>query len=146
VRNPRTAFRILLVVQVALGLLGGWLSLAGRGDLPASLRQYALAQPTPAGAELWLGFLFIVLAIVATVGAFVFWRPARPLWAGSFLLACVVAPFYPPAVQTSLPSTLQSVATALSGLLFGLMYFTPDVAALFDVAKPAAHPDEDSIR
>jgi hypothetical protein len=132
VRSPRTTFRLIVVAQALLGLLAGWQSLAGRTDLPAPLQQYALTQPPPAGAELWLGLIFILLSIITTVGAFMFWPPARPLWAGSMVLAFVAAPFLPPAVQTSLASALQSAAVGLTGLAIGLMYFAPNVAAQFE--------------
>jgi hypothetical protein len=130
-RHPRTTFRAILALQVIVGLLAGWQSLAGRTALPTPLREYTLAQPELAGVQLWFGLLFALLAVVTTVAAFLFWPPARPLWVGSFALAFFAAPFFPPTIQTSLASTLQSAAGALAGLLVGLMYFAPSVAAQF---------------
>ena len=144
-RNPRIKFRLILVIQAVLGLLAGWQTLAGRAHLPAPLREYALSQPPAAGAPLWLGLLFAVLAIVTTVGAFLFWHLARPLWVGSFVLAFVAAPLFPPAVQTSIASTLQSAATALAGFLIALMYFAPEVAAEFTSRGAAVASDTSSV-
>ena len=144
-RHPRAVFRTILALQVIIGLLAGWQSVAGRAALPAPLREYVLAQPELAGAQLWFGLVFTLLAIVTMVAAFLFWPPARPLWVGSFALAFFAAPFFPPTIQTSLASTLQSAGTTLAGLLVGLMYFSPAIAGQFQPPPNGAsgHADTD---
>jgi hypothetical protein len=144
--NPRLTFRLIIAAQAIVGILAGWQSIAGRGSLPSPLREYALSQPDPAGAELWLGLIFLILSIVTTLGAFLFWPPARPLYAASFALAFLAVPAFPPVVQSPLASTLQLAGTALSGFTIALMYFAPEIAALFHrrsspdsaVGEPAA--------
>jgi hypothetical protein len=138
VRNPRFTFRLIIVAQALLGILAGWQSQAGRSSLPSPLREYALDQPDPAGTELWLGSLFLILSIVITVGAFRFWPPTRPLYAVSFVLAFLAAPALPPVVQSPLASALQLAGTALAGFIVALMYFDPSVAALFNRSQAPA--------
>jgi hypothetical protein len=138
VRNPRFTFRLIIVAQALLGILAGWQSQVGRSSLPSPLREYALGQPDPAGAELWLGSLFLILSIVITVGAFRFWPPTRPLYAVSFALAFLAAPALPPVVQSPLASALQLAGTALAGFIVALMYFDPSVAALFHRSQAPA--------
>jgi hypothetical protein len=138
VRNPRFTFRLIIVAQALLGILAGWQSQAGRTSLPSPLREYAMGQPDPSGAELWLGSFFLILSIVLTVGTFRFWPPARPLYAVSFVLAFLAAPALPPVVQSPLASALQLSCTALAGFIIALMYFDPSVAAQFDRSRGAA--------
>jgi hypothetical protein len=144
VRNPRLTFRLILAAQAILGVLAGWQSIAGRTSLPAPLRDYALGQPAPAGAALWLALLFLVLSIVTTIGAFLFWPPARPLYAASFVLAFLAAPAFPLVVQSQLASTLQLAGTALAGFIIALMYFAPAVAAQFERSSGSSRPLDSS--
>jgi len=112
--------------------------MAGRSSLPSPLREYVLSRPDPAGAELWLGSLFLILSIVTTIGALRFWPPTRPLYTGSFILAFLAAPIFPPTVQSPLATTLQLAGTALAGFIIALMYFTPEIATQFK--RRAAFP------
>ena len=78
----------------------------------------------------------ILLTIITAVGLYRFWRPARPLYLASMALAYLAAPVTPPVVQTSLASMLPSLAAVLSGLMVGLMYFSP-VASEFGHRRDA---------
>jgi hypothetical protein len=86
-RKPRLTFRSIVAAQAILGVLTGWQSVAGRTSLPSPLRQYALGRPDPSGAELWLGLLFVILAVVTTVGAFRLPVQRSP---GSLLPSCTL--------------------------------------------------------
>jgi hypothetical protein len=132
----RRLFRASVIGQFLLTVLSGTAGALERNTWPEQLRLYALSRAEPSNFELIAGLFFIFLTIVTAVGLYKFWGPARPLYLVSIVLAYLFAGFLPPEVYGGLQSTFAFAGATLSGVMIGLMYFSP-IAAEFVAGRSA---------
>jgi hypothetical protein len=128
-------FRLLLMVDCVVGVIGLVFAVASPYYLPPELRAYVEGPPVEElswhDAFLLTGVLvMLILAVVTTVGLWRFRRWARGvrLWYG---VACFASAFSSgPVVITGLASAVISLGTVIEGGLLALVYLSP-VAAWF---------------
>jgi len=133
-------FRALLIVWVAAAAVGGVISFTCDSSLPQELQRYAGDQPVATVSRqtaFVLGLVGLVLGIVATVGLFVFWKPARPLtltlWAAGFVITGPLGP----TVELGWTAAFYELSAGLSGVVLALAYFSP-VRDMFERRSHAA--------
>jgi hypothetical protein len=128
-----TYFRTLLALHVLLivgELTSGQLTRAG---LPEPLRNYLeLHYKTPektVGTNLealaWVSLFGMTLLLVSMIGLWVLWRPARMLFTTYLLCLAIAIVLSGPLVESSLTSVLAFMNTIISGLILGMIYFSP---------------------
>src|SRR5687767_10907811 len=99
--------RLLIVVEVLLTVGSVVASFLGESSLPEPLRTFEAEQSdAEIGRKLVvlfsLGLLLLIAMVVAWVGLFIFWRPARRLYLAATVLALLLTPFFGPYVETGL--------------------------------------------
>lgn len=114
---------LLVAVSVAVGVVGeAW--------LPEPLRAFeearAEANLTPNDwVVLGAGIPLIIVALVSSVGLMFFWRPARPLYLASLIVAIMLTPLGGPYITSGLEEALDCVSMTVSGVILALIYFSP---------------------
>jgi hypothetical protein len=133
--------RILLVAEVVFGalfLISSYFSLA---TLPAPLRAYMEDQsevgPRDLVVKLALFIPLLTAGLVARVGLFFFWRPARVLFLIQIIAGTLLMPFSRPLVATGLSYACESTGVTITGAILSLVYFS-SLKGLFEKPKSAA--------
>jgi len=67
----------------------------------------------------------MVISLIAAIGMFFFWRPARVLALIGTLLALVALPFSEPFVATGLATLFNEGSSILWGMVLALAYWSP---------------------
>jgi hypothetical protein len=124
----KTLLRILIVAEVVGYALGFVASFILESTLPEPLRAYH-GQTEFSGwvhALVGVGLCMLVLvAVVARIGLFFFWRPARPLYFASMIGALLMAVLGGPDVSTGWEDMLDTMSAIICGIIFALIYFSP---------------------
>jgi hypothetical protein len=120
--------RGLVVAEWALALAaaaaGFWLWDA----LPPALRDYEPPEPELFGSivpALGVAFLLLPLALAASFGVLVLWRPARWLYAATHVVGVAIGPLFGPAVQPAWVGPLYDLGTLCGGGALALLYLSP---------------------
>lgn len=128
-----TYFRTLLLLYVLL-IFGELASGPATIDtLPEALRKFAQDQydnpEKSVGANFQaLGLVLLAclaMMITSLVGLWLLWRPARMLFTVYLLSLAVAIVLAGPLVESSLTSVLAFMNTIISGLILGMIYFSP---------------------
>ena len=129
----RRQFRILLVLDYVVFVIGVAFAVASPYYLPPELRAYAEGPPTEEfslrDALLLSGVAaMLILSVVTTVGLWRFRRWARGVRLWGDVVAFASAPFFGPVVMTGLASAVCSLGTVIEGGLLALLYLSPMAA------------------
>ncbi len=126
-----TYFRALLFIYTLL-VFGELASVPlTMNSLPESIRKFSEEQWKEELPEDQAGPLAIVslcglaLMVVSLVGLAVLWRPARMLFTVYLLLIAISVVLSGATVQSELTSVLSFMNTIISGLILGMLYFSP---------------------
>jgi hypothetical protein len=125
---PSKSFlRILIVVEIGLGILGGVVSQLTASLLPESLRAFSEAefQGERGLVMLRVAFPVIILSLGSSIGLFFFWRPSRVLYLISTVLWLLLSPFFGPHVDAGWGTAFEDAAMIVSGVILALVYFSP---------------------
>jgi hypothetical protein len=128
-----TYFRTLLALHVLLiagELTSGRLTISG---LPEPLRNYLELQyknpEKTIGPNLealsWVSLVGMGLLLTSMIGLWMLWRPARMFFTLYLLCLAVAVVLAGPVVESSLTSVLAFMNTIISGLILGMIYFSP---------------------
>ena len=125
-----TGFRVILASSVAAGIVGIIVSVLSEASLPFELQSYMSRQSDgPFSGQDMLGFVIwvpaMVISLIAAIGMFFFWRPARVLALIGTLLALVALPFSEPFVATGLATLFNEGSSILWGMVLALAYWSP---------------------
>ena len=125
-----TGFRAVLGSSIAAGLVAIIVAILSEAFLPIMLQQYVFTQAaSPMSARMLVAFLIwvpaVVITLVAAVGMYFFWRPARVLALIGTLLALAALPFYEPTVETGLAIFFNEGASILWGMVLAIAYWSP---------------------
>lgn len=136
-------FRILLAVYILIAVASGISDFATRNMLPEPLREYHAAEyASEMSQNDWLlafgGMTVLALAVISTIGLFLFWRPARLLYTLSYVITYVLIFLMGPTVSTPLTAFLVDLGTFLGGVIWALIYFSPLKEYFEPVREPAA--------
>lgn len=125
-----TGFRVVLVSSVAAGIVGIIVMLLSEASLPFELQRYVSrqsAEPLSGGnliaVVIWVPAM--VITLIAAIGMFFFWRPARVLALIGTLLALAALPFSDPFVATGLATLFNEGSSILWGMVLALAYWAP---------------------
>ena len=138
-----TYFRALLLLYVTL-IFGEIASGPATMDsLPEPLQKFAQEQyenpEKSVGVNIALLSVFVlfgmVVMLVSLVGLWFLWRPARMLFTIYLLCLAVVIVLAGPLVESALTSVLAFMNTIISGLILGMIYFSP-LRDYFDAPTP----------
>jgi hypothetical protein len=138
-----TYFRTLLVLHVLLiagEIASGQITISA---LPEPLRNYLeLQYKSPEktiGPNLealsWVSLFGMGLLLSSVGGLWALWRPARIFFTAYLLCLAVAIVLAGPVVESSLTSVLAFMNTIISGLILGMIYFSP-LREHFDAAEP----------
>jgi hypothetical protein len=130
----KAAFRILLILIIVTATGGEIISLTSIASLPESVQAYIRSSSgvtAPNHAIRILSAAGLLLTIVAFVGLFLFWRPARQLFVLAWLLARCISLFLGATFESAWAATLGSVSDSLEGIVIALIFFSP-VANFFE--------------
>lgn len=138
----KTSLRLLIIAEVVLGIGSVVAYYLGETSLPEALRFFESEKfDDTAGPALIivLGLMVLLLLalIVAWIGLFVFWQPARLLYLVTTVLALLLMPFFGPYVETGLSYTLTEAASIVAGIILALVYFSP-LKELYERREPEA--------
>jgi hypothetical protein len=125
---PSKSFlRILIVVEIGLGILGGVVSHLTVSWLPEPLRAFSKAESQGERALVMLRVVFplIILSLVSSIGLFFFWRPSRILYLISSVLWLLLLPFFGPNVDAGWGKVFEDAGLVVSGVILALVYFSP---------------------
>ena len=129
-RATKTTLRLLIVAQFLIGIGGLVVATFARPASTVALSDKA--EPFEYGLPLSFATIllacFIVIAVAALVswiGLFVFWRPARPLFLITTMLLLLPTLLGGPHVSDGLSATLWEVVSIITGVILGLVYFSP---------------------
>jgi hypothetical protein len=126
-----TYFRALLLIYTVLvfgELASGPMTL---DTLPDAVRKYAEDQweqgppSETADALMLVSFGALVLMFISLSGLWLLWRPARMLFTVYLLLLAIGLVLAGPVVESALTSVLAFMNTTISGLILGMLYFSP---------------------
>ena len=137
-----TYFRALLLIYTSL-IFGEIASVPLTMDsLPETLRNFAEEQWSQELPDEQVNSLALVslcalsLMVVSLTGLFLLWRPARMLFTVYLLTIAIAVVLSGSLVQSSLTSVLSFMNTIISGLMLGMLYFSP-LRKHFDKLGPA---------
>lgn len=132
--------RILIVAQVASRILAGCLGIMTEDSLPPELRSHGWIRTETAAEswplQLWLGPPLLVIYVLASIGLYAGWRPSRFMYLVYVLFLILVVPMIAPMVETGLTYAAGLCATALSGVILGVVYWSP-LREQFEKARPS---------
>lgn len=125
-----TGFRVVLASSVAAGIIGIIIMMLSEASLPFELQRYVSQQAAgPMSARdlaaivIWVPAM--VVTLIAAIGMFLFWRPARVLALIGTVLALVALPFSEPFVATGLATLFNEGSSILWGMVLALAYWSP---------------------
>ncbi len=121
----KRAFRGWVIASVFLMIAWIAADFATVGHLPEDLRAFQTREPemTPA----FLGIIFVGLALmaiygIATVGLFLFWRPARVLYLIGSIGGFSIPFFLGPTVSSAISNAMAYLDCAVSRFILELLY------------------------
>jgi hypothetical protein len=120
--------RGLAVAELALGLAATAASFCLWDSLPPTLRDYE-----PVESELFesmlpgigLAFALLPLAIAASFGVLLLWRPARLLYTATAAAGIAITPLFGPTVEPTWVGPLYDLGMMNSGAILALLYLSP---------------------
>lgn len=127
----KSYFRVLLVLYAALifgELASAQLTIK---TLPEPIRKYAEDQwieslPKERAETLEVvSMAALTLMFVSVLGLWALWRPARLLYTVYLLCIAISVVLAGPVVESELTSVLSFMNTIISGLILGMIYFSP---------------------
>ncbi len=137
-----TGFRVVLASSVAAAVVGIITMVLSEASLPFELQRYVSKQSAgPISARdlimlvIWVPAM--VLSLIAAIGMFFFWRPARMLALIGTLLALAAVPFSSPIVATGIATLFNEISSISWGMVLALAYWSP-IATRFE--KPGSSP------
>ena len=140
-----TYFRALLFIYTLL-IFGELASVPlTMNSLPESIRKFAEEQwkeelpQDQAGPLAIVSLCGLALMVVSLVGLSVLWRPARMLFTIYLLLIAISVVLSGATVQSELTSVLSFMNTIISGLILGMLYFSPLREYFDQKQEPAEH-------
>ena len=127
--NHALTLRILILAEIFLALACIAVGFFNEALLPAALREYQMAQDeAPWGWREWLLFAWCLPALPLTLSSWVsLWRGrrnARLLYTISWVATLPLLLFLQPEVMSSLGQFVDTAACLVSGMIFGLLYFS----------------------
>jgi hypothetical protein len=122
--------RTLIVMEIVLGFTSVVVSFITEPMLPEPLRAFVNAESEEAITAydmilLAFGIPLILLFLVSSIGLFLFWRPARILYVVTIVAGFVLTPIFGPYVDAGWGRIFEDAAVVVSGVILGLVYFTP---------------------
>jgi hypothetical protein len=134
--------RTLIVAEIVIGIISIVVSSFTESTLPEPLRAFSEAQTeseitTRGVAMIAAAIALIILLLVSSIGLFFFWRPARILYLLTLILGIAMTPFFGPYVDAGLGTAFEDIAVVISGVILGLVYFSP-LRELYEKPKVAA--------
>ena len=137
-------FRALIVVDFFLSIFTIAAEAAFMWTLPGPLRDYVhrtyFDWSVPGVFLFFAGVAVIGATIIAWVGLFLYWWPARVIYVGAWGAWVLLMAVSGPSVMTAPGNAIHLAEAVIGGMLIGMMYFTPEVSEKFDEAElePAA--------
>jgi hypothetical protein len=114
-------------------------------SLPESIRKFAEEQwkeelpADQAGPLAIVSLCGLALMVASLVGLSVLWRPARMFFTIYLLLIAISVVLSGATVQSELTSVLSFMNTIISGLILGMLYFSPLREYFDQKEEPAEH-------
>jgi hypothetical protein len=126
----RNQFRALVVFTLLLTILSIVYDFFCADPIAEKLFAYQdILEPDWSDTKLYLLAgtisLAVLTALVGFVGLLVFWNFARHLFLSACVLFLVITPFIGPYITSGANQALYNVVNVLSGLILGLVYFSP---------------------
>lgn len=126
----KTTLRMLLTAEIVLLIASVAASSLGESSLPEALRTFESAPSEDAADPVMLatfGFFGILLValVVAWIGLFVFWPPARRIYLATSVLGIVATPWFGPYIETGWSTALGEASTLLAGVILSAIYWSP---------------------
>ena len=122
--------RILIVVEISLGIISVVVSLLTESALPEPLRAFVKAESE---AEMAVGTMImiattiplLILFFMSSIGLIFFWRPARIVYLTATVAGLLLTPFFGPYVDAGWGTAFDEAAILVSGVILALIYFSP---------------------
>lgn len=132
----KRSLRVLIVTDFLLLAVSVVVGIAGEAWLPEQLQAFEQARAqadmtTNDWVMMVLGLLLLIAVLVAFVGLLIFWRPARPLYFATLVVAALLTPFDGPYITSGLAQAFGDVSLIVSGIVLAVIYFSP-LRALYD--------------
>jgi double zinc ribbon protein len=123
--SPKRLLRTFILIQIPIGfLLGAAGFLLNRNASPEIQSLLAYKDSIRPGA-MPLGIAVLIALLVANVGLYLFWRPARTLYLVATIGALLASLYLGPFVNPGPADFLETALDAVGGIILGLVYFSP---------------------
>ncbi len=128
--NMKKVLHLLIIAEIVFASLGIIIDLYLEKTLPQEIQEYIVRSEM---AEITysqffaviFGVLLIILLIVAWIGLWKLWRPARRLYTLCWLCGLPIYLFLEPVVYyTPLGAIFSEICTLSAGMIFGAIYFS----------------------
>jgi hypothetical protein len=128
------SFRILVVAEILLMIATMVSDFLTGYQLPEELRPFHMGggsngPDAELNASEWVlafgGLSIVALAVVSLIGLLFLWRPARPLYTLTYIIAFPVLLMAGPSVSTAITDTIGELSSFLGGVIWALLYFSP---------------------
>ena len=131
-------------MSLAATIAGVVSTLVGESSLPASLRDYLVAQQEadPTAGEIALGvvaFALLIALLISIIGLYRFWRFARPLTVIVWGVGLIFQALAGPTVDLGLATSLYQLSAVLTGIILAVIYMTP-AKEWFEKARETTGP------
>ncbi|MBA4150166.1 MAG: hypothetical protein H0X66_18820 [Verrucomicrobia bacterium] len=143
----KSILRYLIVAEISLITSSVVADLVLEHTLPTEIQHYiSRSAETPItsleAVGLGLGILLLLLMLIAWVGLWRLWKPARLLYTLCWLFGVPLFLLLDSAVYyTPLGAALSEYAILSAGMILGLLYFS-DLSSNFSIAEPATAPND----
>jgi len=123
--NLAKVLRLLILADAVLVVAAIVSDLATRGMLsPELLRALTEVEEALPLVLVLGGLLVLVLMVVAWIGLWLFWRPARTIYLASWVLGLLLTIFLGPYIETGITHALESLNSGVGGAILALVYFS----------------------
>jgi hypothetical protein len=138
----KRSLRVLIVANLILIAVSVVVGIVGEAWLPEPLRAFeqtrAEADMTPNDWVLvCVGIPLLITVLVASIGLLAFWRPARPLYFVTIVVATLLTPLGGPYITLGWAQALDGVSFIVTGVVLAAIYFSP-LRELYDRPHHAA--------
>jgi hypothetical protein len=124
------SLRILIAIEWLLVLIGVPIAFLLEPTLPPELRAFLTNENERSFGlseilQLLAMLLSLTLWVAGSIGTFLLWRYGRPLYLAAIITGVGITSFVGPSVVAPLASAFDEASQIVSGLVLGLLYFSP---------------------
>jgi hypothetical protein len=141
-RQLKSRLKVMVCMEALFVICTIVMSAFADSLLPAQLQAYeASVSNAPHTLIDWIGFavyiVFLPIALTATIGLLLNWRPARPLFMWTRITVVAITPLEGTNVEPGWAALFDAAAVLAAGVIIGMLYYS-QLKEFYDKPKSAA--------